>query len=65
MFRSLISMVDDTLDVASDTFDYITEGGSPPSRAKVCNLIEDGLSIAAVAVLTGYTTDMIEELISE
>lgn len=57
MFKFLTDSIDNALSVTGDILDLET-----PKRREVAKLLADGLTVIAVAELTGVAVDIVEQV---
>lgn len=60
MFNILTDAIENAIDVADDLF-----SGNDLNKRKVAKLISDGLSVAAIASLTGVAVSTIQEMVKD
>lgn len=62
MFKFITDTAQSLVDVTCDSVDYVMGDGDGPSRNDVANLLAAGMTVAAVAAVTGLAVDVIEEI---
>lgn len=62
MFNIFTDAIEAGLSVASDTFDVMIGEGEGPTRRNVAQLLDAGLTVAAIAQGFGVAESVIEEL---
>lgn len=63
MFNFLIDSVENVLNVAQKTINYVVDDKPLPTKTEVAKLIADGLTVVAVAQLFDVGEDIIKDIL--
>ena len=63
MFNFLIDSVENVLNVAQKTINYVVDDEPLPTKTEVAKLIADGLTVVAVAQLFDVGEDIIKDIL--
>ena len=63
MFNFLIDSVENALNVAQKTINYVVDDEPLPTKTEVAKLIADGLTVVAVAQLFDVGEDIIKDIL--